>query len=79
MPTAVRYAFALKAQLARLPKGRGPKVQVRATLLMLSKVSNPPAGFDELTVEEKLDYVGGFGTASLPRPKLFLYPIGISK
>jgi len=24
---------------------------------MLSKVSNPPAGFDELTVEEKLDYV----------------------
>ncbi len=24
---------------------------------MLSKVSNPPAGFDELTVEEKLNYV----------------------
>jgi len=24
---------------------------------MLSKVSNPPAGFDELTVEEKLEYV----------------------
>jgi putative addiction module component (TIGR02574 family) len=24
---------------------------------MLSKISNPPAGFDELTIEEKLDYV----------------------
>jgi hypothetical protein len=24
---------------------------------MLSKVSNPPAGFDELTLDEKLDYV----------------------
>jgi putative addiction module component (TIGR02574 family) len=24
---------------------------------MASKISNPPAGFDELSVEEKLDYV----------------------
>ena len=24
---------------------------------MLSKISNPPAGFDDLTVDEKLDYV----------------------
>lgn len=24
---------------------------------MLSKISNPPAGFAELTIEEKLDYV----------------------
>ena len=24
---------------------------------MASKISNPPAGFDELTVEEKLDHV----------------------
>ncbi len=25
--------------------------------IMQSKVSNPPAGFDELAIEEKLDYV----------------------
>jgi hypothetical protein len=35
---------------------------------MGSKVSNPPAGFDELTVEEKLDYVQSLGDRIAARP-----------
>jgi len=35
---------------------------------MLSKVSNPPAGFDEPTVEEKLDYVEALWDRIAARP-----------
>jgi putative addiction module component (TIGR02574 family) len=36
---------------------------------MPSKVSNPPAGFDDLTVEEKLDYVESLWDRIAAKPK----------
>ena len=36
---------------------------------MASKVSNPPAGFDELTVEEKLDYIKSLWDRIAARPE----------
>jgi putative addiction module component (TIGR02574 family) len=41
---------------------------------MLSKVSNPPAGFDELTVEEKLDYVESLWDRIAARPETVPVP-----
>jgi hypothetical protein len=46
---------------------------------MPSKVSNPPAGFDDLTVEEKLEYVDRFGTALRLGLKPLPNRIGTSK
>jgi hypothetical protein len=46
---------------------------------MASKVSNPPAGFDELTVEEKLDYVESLWDRIAAGRKPLPYRIGISK
>ena len=41
---------------------------------MASKVSNPPAGFDELTVEEKLDYVESLWDRIAARPEAVAVP-----
>ena len=41
---------------------------------MASKVSNPPAGFDELTVEEKLDYVESLWDRIAARPEAVSVP-----
>ena len=41
---------------------------------MLSKVSNPPAGFDELSVEEKLDYVESLWDRIAARPETVPVP-----
>ena len=41
---------------------------------MLSKVSNPPAGFDELSVEEKLDYVASLWDRIAARPETVPVP-----
>jgi len=41
---------------------------------MGSKVSNPPAGFDELTVEEKLDYVQSLWDRITARPEAVPVP-----
>jgi putative addiction module component (TIGR02574 family) len=41
---------------------------------MLSKVSNPPAGFDELTIEEKLDYVESLWDRIAARPETVPVP-----
>ena len=41
---------------------------------MLSKPSNPPAGFDELTVEEKLDYVESLWDRIAARPEAVPVP-----
>ena len=41
---------------------------------MLSKVSNPPAGFDELTVEEKLDYVESLWDRIVATPETVSVP-----
>jgi len=41
---------------------------------MLGKVSNPPAGFDELTVEEKLDYVESLWDRIAARPETVPVP-----
>lgn len=41
---------------------------------MLSKVSNPPPGFDELTVEEKLDYVESLWDRIAARPETMPVP-----
>ena len=41
---------------------------------MLSKVSNPPAGFDELTVEEKLDYVESLWDRIAAKPEAIAVP-----
>ena len=41
---------------------------------MLSKVSNPPAGFDELTIEEKLDYVESLWDRITAKPETIAVP-----
>lgn len=41
---------------------------------MASKVSNPPAGFDELTVEEKLEYVESLWDRIAARPENVAVP-----
>jgi putative addiction module component (TIGR02574 family) len=41
---------------------------------MLSKVSNPPAGFDELTMEEKLDYLESLWDRIAARPETVPVP-----
>jgi putative addiction module component (TIGR02574 family) len=41
---------------------------------MLSKVSNPPAGFDDLTVEEKLDYVESLWDRIAAKPEAIAVP-----
>ena len=41
---------------------------------MLSNVSNPPAGFDELTIEEKLDYVRSLWDRIAARPEALPVP-----
>ena len=41
---------------------------------MLSKVSNPPAGFDELTIEEKLDYVESLWNRIAAKPEAIAVP-----
>ena len=41
---------------------------------MLSKVSNPPAGFDELTIEEKLDYVESLWDRIAAKPEAIPVP-----
>ena len=41
---------------------------------MASKVSNPPAGFDELTVEERLDYVESLWDRIAARPEAVPVP-----
>jgi putative addiction module component (TIGR02574 family) len=41
---------------------------------MASKVSNPPTGFDELTVEEKLDYVESLWDRIAARPDSVAIP-----
>jgi len=42
--------------------------------VMANKVSNPPAGFDELTVEEKLDYVELLWDSIAARPETVAVP-----
>jgi putative addiction module component (TIGR02574 family) len=41
---------------------------------MLSKISNPPTGFDELTVEEKLDYVESLWDRIAAKPETVPVP-----
>ena len=41
---------------------------------MASKVANPPAGFDALTVEEKLDYVESLWDRIAARPEAVAGP-----
>ena len=41
---------------------------------MLNKVSNPPAGFDELTIEEKLDYVESLWDRIAAKPEAVAVP-----
>ena len=41
---------------------------------MASKVANPPAGFDALTVEEKLDYVESLWDRIAARPEAVAVP-----
>jgi putative addiction module component (TIGR02574 family) len=41
---------------------------------MLNKVSNPPAGFDELTVDEKLDYVESLWDRIAAQPETVAVP-----
>ena len=41
---------------------------------MLSKVSNPPAGFDELTIKEKLDYVESLWDRITAKPEAIAVP-----
>jgi len=41
---------------------------------MTSKISNPPAGFDELTVEEKLDYVESLWDRIAAKPEAVAVP-----
>ena len=41
---------------------------------MESKVANPPAGFDELTVEEKLDYLESLWDRITARPEAVPVP-----
>ena len=41
---------------------------------MASKISNPPAGFDNLTVEEKLDYVESLWDGIAARPEAVPVP-----
>jgi putative addiction module component (TIGR02574 family) len=41
---------------------------------MLTKVSNPPVGFDELSVEEKLDYVEALWDRIAARPETVPVP-----
>ena len=41
---------------------------------MESKVANPPAGFDELTVEEKLDYLESLWDRITARPEAISVP-----
>jgi putative addiction module component (TIGR02574 family) len=41
---------------------------------MGSEVSNPPLGFDELTVEEKLDYVESLWDRIAARPEAVAVP-----
>jgi putative addiction module component (TIGR02574 family) len=41
---------------------------------VLSRVSNPPAGFDDLTVEEKLDYVESLWDRIAARPETVPVP-----
>ena len=41
---------------------------------MLSKISNPPAGFDELSVEEKPDYVASLWGRIAARPETVPVP-----
>ena len=40
----------------------------------MSKVSNPPAGFDDLTVEEKLDYVESLWDRITAKPEAIAVP-----
>ena len=42
---------------------------------MASKISNPPAGFDELTVEEKLDHVESLWDRIASRPEAVAVPV----
>jgi len=41
---------------------------------MANKLSNPPAGFDELTVDEKLDYVESLWDRIAARPENVAVP-----
>ncbi len=41
---------------------------------MATKVSNPPPGFEELTVEEKLDYVASLWDRIAARPETVPVP-----
>ena len=41
---------------------------------MASKISNPPTGFDELTIEEKLDYVESLWDRIAARPEAVAVP-----
>jgi len=41
---------------------------------MASKVSNPPAGFDDLSVEEKLDYVESLWDRIAAKPEAVAVP-----
>jgi putative addiction module component (TIGR02574 family) len=41
---------------------------------MLSKISNPPAGFDELTVDEKLDYIESLWDRIMAKPETVPVP-----
>lgn len=41
---------------------------------MPTKISNPPAGFDELTVDEQLDYVGALWDRIAAQPDAVSVP-----
>ena len=41
---------------------------------MLSKASNPPPGFDELTIDEKLDYVASLWDRIAAKPETVPIP-----